>query len=189
MYYGQFVKVRAIEMDDLDILMKYLNDLDTKRFLGSALPRSRKAEEQWLEGSSTADPWKDGRIQLAVEDKKTGKFLGTVSLFDISKQNRHAELGIALWNPEGRDKGYGTDTMNVLLWIGFHILGLNNIYLYALSSNTRAIHVYEKVGFKHIGVFREMLYSMGKFQDVVAMDIVQKEFLEQFPPGTLPGNP
>ncbi len=188
MYYGELVKLRALEMDDLDILMKYLNNLDTKRLLGSALPHSKRAEEKWLESSSTADPWKDGVIPLAVEDKKTGEFLGTTSLFDISKQHRHAELGIALWNPEGRDKGYGTDTVNVVLWIGFHILGLNNIYLYALGSNARAIRSYEKAGFKHIGVFREMLYSMGKFQNVVAMDIVRKEFLERFPPGTLTGN-
>jgi len=189
MYYGEHVKVRAIEIDDLDILMKYLNDLDTKRYLGSALPHSRRAEEKWLEGASTADPWMDGRIVLAVEDKKTGEFLGTVSLFDISKQNRHAELGIALWNPEGRDKGCGTDAVNVMLWIGFQVLGLNNIYLYALSNNVRAIRVYEKVGFKHIGIFREMLYTMGKFQDMVAMDILQSEFLKRFPPGTLVGNP
>lgn len=189
MYYGEFVKLRAIEKDDIDVLMKYINNLETKSYLGSALPHSRSAEEKWIESSSTANPWKDGVIPLAVEDKSTGEFLGTVSLFDISKQHQHAELGICLWNPESRDKGYGTDVVKVMLWVGFHILGLNNIYLYALANNTRAIRVYEKAGFKHIGVFRENMYSMGKFQDTVAMDIVKSEFLALYPPGSLSGNP
>jgi RimJ/RimL family protein N-acetyltransferase len=93
-------------------------------------------------------------------------------------------LGISIWNPEGRGKGYGTDTVLVLLWVGFHVLGLNNIYLYALERNARAIHVYEKVGFRKVGVFREIMYSMGQFQNAVAMDITKSDFMKQYPPGT-----
>ena len=85
MYLGELVRLRAIEVDDLDILMEYLNNLETRQFLGSMLPHSRKAEKEWLESASTADPWKDGRIVFAIEDKKTGEFLGTTSFFDISK--------------------------------------------------------------------------------------------------------
>lgn len=57
---------------------------------------SRVAERQWLERASTEDPWKDGGMTLAIEDKKSGEFLGTVSLFDISKQHKRAEFGIAI---------------------------------------------------------------------------------------------
>ncbi len=63
------------------------------------------------------------------------------------------------------------------------MLGLNNIYLYALEHNKSAIRTYEKVGFKKVGVFREMLFSMGKFQYMVTMDILKGEFMNRFPPG------
>ena len=189
MYYGDLVRLRAIEVDDLDVLMKYVNNLETRRFLGSLLPNSRKSEREWVERASTADPWKDGQFVLAIEDKKTGEFLGTTSFFDISKLHRHAEFGISLWNTERQDKGFGSDATTTMLWVGFHVLGLNNIYLNANADNARALRVYEKVGFKKIGVFREMVFSMGKFQDHIAMDILRSEFLERFPPGSIPGEP
>jgi len=172
-------------MDDLDILMEYINNVETRQYLGSLLPNSRLSEEKWLEGASTADPWKDGRILFAIEEKETKEFLGTCSLFSISKGHGHAELGISIWNPSGRNKGYGTDATLVTLWVGFHVLGLNSIYLYALEHNKRALRTYEKAGFQRIGVFRKHMYSMGKYQDAVAMDITKDEFLERYPPGSM----
>ena len=187
MYYGDKVHLRALEMDDLDIILKYWNNVEIRRYLGSLLPMSRSAEKEWLERATKSDPWKDGEIILAIEDKKTQEFLGTASLFDISKHSRAAEFGIAIHNPENLGKGYGTDTTKVILWIGFHVLGLNNIYLYALSNNSRAIRAYEKAGFKKIGAFRKRMFSMGKFEDLLAMDILQEEFFEKFPPGSTIG--
>ncbi|MHA1637433.1 MAG: GNAT family N-acetyltransferase [Candidatus Thorarchaeota archaeon] len=187
MYYGEKIRLRALELDDLDIILKYWNHVEIRRYLGSMIPMSRKAEQEWLERATVSNPWKDGSFVLAIEEKETCEFLGTISLFDISKQNRHAEFGIAIHNPENLSKGYGTDATQTMLWIGFHVLGLNNIYLYALVGNKRAIRSYEKAGFKKIGVFRKMTYSMGKFQDLVAMDILSEEFLEKFPPGTQTG--
>ncbi len=183
------MKLRPIEVDDLDILMKFVNNIETRQYLGGLLPNSRKSEQEWLEKVTIADPWKDGQLVLAVEDKKSGEFLGTISLFNISKQNRHAEFGIAIWNSEAQDRGFGTDATTTMLWVGFHVLGMNNIYLYVHGENTRAQRVYEKVGFKKIGVYREMVFSMGKFHDHIAMDILRSEFLERYPPGTLSGTP
>ncbi|MGY5874128.1 MAG: GNAT family protein [Candidatus Thorarchaeota archaeon] len=181
--------MRALELTDLDMLMKFWNNLEIRKFLMSAVPMSRNAEKQWLEEATKHSPWKDGRIVLAVEDKKTQEFLGTVSLFDISAQCRHAEFGIALHNPENLGKGYGTDTTKVMLWFGFHLLGLNTIYLYAQAENKRAIRTYEKAGFKMIGTYRQSCFSLGEFKDQIAMDITAEEFMQQYPTGTMVGEP
>ncbi|NIU81174.1 GNAT family N-acetyltransferase, partial [Candidatus Bathyarchaeota archaeon] len=111
---------------------------EMRQYLTSQIPMSRQTERQWLERSTTMDPWKDGGMALAIEDKKTGDFLGTVSLFDISKQNRRAEFGIAIHNPENLGRGFGTDATRVMLWVAFHILGLNSVSLYTLDTNERA---------------------------------------------------
>jgi RimJ/RimL family protein N-acetyltransferase len=155
MYYGEKVRLRALEMEDLDIILKFFNTLELRQYLSSQIPMSRQAERQWLERSTTMDPWRDGGMTLAVEDKKTGEFLGTVSVFDISKQHKRAEFGIALHNPENLGKGYGTDTTRVMLWIAFQILGLNSVYLITMDNNKRAQRAYEKAGFKSAGVFRQ----------------------------------
>ncbi len=189
MYYGEKVCLRALELTDLDMILKFFNNLEIRRFLMSAIPMSRNAEKEWLEGVTKHTPWKDGRITLAVEDKKTQEFLGSISLFDISAQCRHAEFGIALYNPENHSKGFGTDATKVMLWFGFHVLGLNSIYLYALAENKRGIRAYEKAGFKMIGTYRQSCFSLGEFKDQVAMDITAEEFMQQYPTGTVIGEP
>ena len=184
MYYGELVKLRAPEMEDLDIILKYFNNLELRQFLATAWPMSRNAERKWLERATVMNPWKDGEMILAIVDKRTNEFLGLCSLFDISKQHQKAEFGIAIHNPENLGKGYGTDTTRVMLWVAFHVLGLNSVYLLTLASNERARRAYEKAGFKHTGVFRQGAYVLGKFHDFDIMDITKEEFFEKYPPGT-----
>jgi RimJ/RimL family protein N-acetyltransferase len=189
MYFGEKVRLRALEMDDLDIIMKHWNNLEIRQYLHNQTPMSRHAERQWLERSTTMDPWKDGGMTLAIEEKETGAFLGTVSLFDISKQNRHAEFGIAIHNPQNLGRGYGTDATRVMLWIAFHILGLNSVCLITLDTNERGQRAYKKAGFKSAGVYRQAAFVKGAFHDFIIMDILKEEFFEQYPPGTEIGKP
>jgi RimJ/RimL family protein N-acetyltransferase len=184
MYYGDRVKLRALEMEDLDIIMKHWNNLELRQYLHSQTPMSKHAERKWLERVTTQDPWRDGEIVLAIEDKKSGEFLGTVSLFDISKQHQKAEFGIAIHNPDNLGKGYGTDSTRVILWMAFHILGLNSVYLITMGGNKRAQKAYEYAGFKRAGMFRQGAYVKGEFHDFIIMDILKDEFFETYPPGT-----
>ncbi|MHA1948902.1 MAG: GNAT family N-acetyltransferase [Candidatus Thorarchaeota archaeon] len=189
MYFGEKVKLRALEMEDLDIIMKHFNNLELRQYLNSQTPISRHAEKQWLERATTQDPWRDGGMTLAIEDRESGEFLGTVSLFDISKQHKRAEFGIAIHKPDNLGKGYGTDTTRVMLWVAFHILGLNSVQLITISYNERAQKAYEKAGFKRNGVYRQGAYVQGAFHDYIIMDILKDEFFETYPPGTTVGKP
>ena len=187
MYYGEKVKLRALEMDDLDIILKHFNNLEIRQYLNSQIPMSREAERKWLEGATVQNPWRDGGMTLAIEDKKSGEFIGSVSLFDISKQHKSAEFGIAIHKPDNLGRGYGTDATRVILWIGFHILGLNSIRLITMSENVRAQKAYEKAGFTRTGIFRQGAYVNGSFHDFIIMDILKDEFFEAYPPGTKVG--
>ncbi len=188
MYYGDKILLRALEMQDLDDIMKHWNTYETRRFLNSAIPHSRTSEKEWLEKATKSNPWTDGELILAIEDKTTGAFLGTVSLFDISRQHRRAEFGIAIHDPENLGRGYGTDATTVMLWVAFHVLGLNSVYLYTLLNNKRAQRAYEKAGFQRGGIFRRAMFSEGAYTDVVMMDIIRDDFLEQYPPGSRTGS-
>jgi RimJ/RimL family protein N-acetyltransferase len=189
MYYGELVKLRALEMDDLDIILKYFNTLELRQYLTTAWPMSRNAERQWLERVTLSNPWNQGEIVLAIEDKETNAFLGTIGVFDVSKQHQRAEFGIAIHNPDNLGKGYGTDATKVMLWVAFHVFGLNTVFLHTLDSNKRAQRAYEKAGFKYVGTFRQAAFILGKFHDFVVMDITKDEFLEMYPPGTEVGKP
>ena len=189
MYSGEKVRLRAMEMEDLDDIIKNFNNLELRQYLNSQIPISKHAERQWVERTATMDPWRDGGMTLVIEDKKSGAFLGTVSLFDISKQHKRAEFGIAIHKPENLGKGYGTDATRVMLWVAFQILGLNSVNLISLDINERGQRAYEKAGFKRTGVYRQGAYLKGAFHDFIIMDILKEEFLKDYPPGTEVGKP
>ena len=189
MYYGELIRLRPLEMADLDIILKYFNNLEIRQYLNNQIPMSRNAEQQWLERATKLDPWRDGAMTLAIEDKKAGQFLGTVSLFNISKQNKRAEFGIAIHNPENLGKGYGTDATLVMLWVAFHVLGLNSVHLMTLDMNKRGQRAYEKAGFRKTGVHRQGAFFNGTFQDFIVMDILKEEFFKSYPAGTAVGEP
>ncbi len=186
MYCGRRVRLRALEMDDLDAIMRHWNTLEMRQNIQIPLPMSREAERKWLERVVTEDPLKVGYLVLAIEDKGSCRFVGTTTLHGFTGPNRRAEFGIAVHSVEDQNRGYGTDATEVCLWVAFHVLGLHTVYLHALANNTRAIHVYEKVGFKMVGRFREAVFVGGQFHDLVAMDITAEEFMERYPPGISP---
>ncbi|MGD9396760.1 MAG: GNAT family protein [Candidatus Thorarchaeota archaeon] len=184
MYTGELVRLRALEVTDLDDIMKFYNTLELRRFLGPPIVRSRRYLEQWLLKVSVWNPWKDGHLYLAVEEKHSREFLGLARIEDVRLPHNRAEVGISIYNPEKRGKGFGTDAMLVLLGIGFHILGLNSIYLDTIEDNERSIKVYEKIGFKRVGILRETEYMDGAHKGLLIMDILRKEFIEKYPDGT-----
>lgn len=187
MYYGQKIFLRQIEVADLPKIMAYRNTYETRKYLGLLVPDSELSEKQWIEKAATFSPFKDRQIVFVIEDLETRTFLGTTDLHQINLHTRRAEFGIAIYQPSTLDKGYGTDATLVTLWVAFHILGLNSVMLRVADNNARAIHVYEKVGFKHVGRHRQSYFVEGKFSDDLIMDILQSEFFEKYPPGTFIG--
>lgn len=181
MYDGKLVTLRALELADSDAIDKHWNSWELRRTIGVPLPGSRK---EWLEKATKSDPWKDGELTLAIVEKTTGEFLGTIGLRDIHLPHRRAEFGISIYNPKNRSRGYGTDATRVMLWIGFHVLGLQSIYLDTFSDNIEAHHAYLKAGFKDVGLLRNTEFREGEFQDLLIMDILRDEFYEMYPPGT-----
>ncbi len=185
MYDGKLVSLRSLDLSDLDAIEEHWNTWELRRSIGVPLPGSRR---DWLEFATKADPWKDGELNLAIIEKETGEFLGTIGLRDIALPHRRAEFGVSIHNHKNRSKGYGTDATRVMLWIGFHLLGLQSIYLDTFLDNEEARRAYVKSGFKEVGLLRSTEFREGKFQDLLIMDILRDEFFESYPPGTTVGD-
>lgn len=81
---------------------------------------------------------------------------------------------------EARNKGYGTEAIQLILDYGFNYLNLNNIKLDVLSFNERAIACYKKCGFKEYGRRRKSEFINGKYYDRISMDILKEEFIQSY---------
>ncbi len=174
MYSGEKVKLRGVELEDLEPLMLYWNTYEFRRFLFNVTPHSREEEEGWIK--STWERRRNGSAFLfSIERIDTGEFIGTCGLEGMDLQARSAELGIAI-NLKHVGQGFGTEAMQLLLWFGFQVLNLNRIGLNVWDFNTRGTRVYEKLGFKHTGRARQKVFREGKYYDALLMDILASEW-------------
>jgi diamine N-acetyltransferase len=92
----------------------------------------------------------------------------------IDWRQSRATFGISIG--ERRGTGLGTDATRLTLDWAFNMLGLHNVMLTVLPTNTAAIRTYEKAGFKRIGVRRDSLSVLGRRGDEVLMDAVARDF-------------
>jgi RimJ/RimL family protein N-acetyltransferase len=176
MFEGKIVRLRGIELSDLDKIMEDFNKLELRRFLATPLPFSREEEKEWIK--STWERKRKGQAYLfAIEEKKTKEYLGSCGLESIDNINRTCELGIAIYKRENWGRGYGTDALKVLLSIAFDYLNFHRVELRVYDYNIRGIKAYEKVGFRKVGTRRKCRYFEGEYFDEVIMDILREEWL------------
>lgn len=76
--------------------------------------------------------------------------VGELALREINNRKRSARLGIHL-RADRIGMGYGTDAMNAFLVYFFEHLRFGTLHLDVAEHNRRAVHVYEKIGFRIVG--------------------------------------
>lgn len=172
--------MRAFELEDLDVVLLWVNNEAVTANLSDFLiyPVSRADEMKWLESVSMANPHEK---VFAIETLE-GRLIGSVGLRGISWVERKAELGIMIGETDCWGKGYGTAAVLELLRIAFEKMNLHRVYLRVYDDNFRAIHVYEKCGFRQEGTLREDHYSKGKYHNTLIMGVLRDEYLETHPP-------
>ena len=111
---------------------------------------------------------------FTVYDLSDGAPVGTAGLITIDWRLSRATFGIAIG--ERRGTGLGTEATRLTLDWAFNMLGLHNVMLTVLPTNTAAIRAYEKAGFKRIGLRRDALCCWAARGDEVLMDAVADEF-------------
>jgi len=175
---GERVRLRSFELSDLDEIMRQWNSMELRNLVGSADrgPVCRNDEEEWIRST-----WKERQerraFTLAIEAIADAKLVGGISLFRIDWTNRSAMLGISVYNSENWGKGYGQESINVILDFAFQTLNLNRVELKTFDFNKRAQKCYLKVGFKEVGRRRKACFIDGQYHDDVLMDILKDEWL------------
>ncbi len=175
MIYGERIRLRALNKDDLPIFVTWLNDPEVTRGLVHYLPFSIEDEEEWYENMRKI-PREERPLMIEIQTKDKWEPIGDLSLFGIDWRIRSAEFGIVIGVKEYWDQGYGTEALKLILRHGFQTLNLNRVSLMVYENNPRAIRAYEKAGFVQEGRLRQSYYQNGEFIDVILMSILRSEW-------------
>jgi RimJ/RimL family protein N-acetyltransferase len=172
---GDSVRLRAWERDDVQIRRETDQTADsTEQRLRDwhEPPRSLAQREQEFD-ESLAEP--DSTV-VALVIEAAGRPVGDINFFAIDQRSRTAAVGLSIWRPQDRGKGYGTDALRAFLRWGFRHLNLHRVELTVAPDNAPAIYVYETLGFTVEGRRREHHFEDGCYVDELLMGLLRREF-------------
>jgi RimJ/RimL family protein N-acetyltransferase len=139
---------------------------------------SKKASKEWLE--KELEQSGSESIGFMIRTLTDDRVIGEIGLMEMNWNHREAFVGIAIGDQDYWGKGYGTDAMQVLLRYAFTELNLERISLDVFEYNPRAIHSYEKAGFRQEGRKRQYVERDGQRYDLIYMGILRSEWQEHF---------
>ena len=137
-------RISFVELSEslVDEYLAMVNDYENvNRFIGGRKDAFTREQEIWW----VRDKLDRNAPVFSMIEKKTGRFIGNIELMDLT--DTEAELGIAL-TAKMQEKGLGAEAILALGAYAADKFGLKRIYLRTAPFNSRAIHVYEKCGFK-----------------------------------------
>jgi RimJ/RimL family protein N-acetyltransferase len=175
MIYGERVRLRGMEREDLPHFVDWLNDPEVTKGLALFLPLSQADEERWFEKLADRPP-EEKPLAIDVKGGRDWTLAGSSGFHNIEWNNRAAEIGIFIGDKSIWNKGYGTEAVRLLLRHGFETLNLNRIYLRVHGTNQRAIRAYEKAGFILEGRMRQAIYKHGRYEDQLLMSVLRSEW-------------
>ena len=172
---GSLVRLTAVTPDDLPTIARWNNDPGFARMFEAnpAAPKAPSALEPWLEGYTRSNTGYLFGVRLLDGDE----LLGFVELNDIFWPHRHTWVSIAIGDAANQGQGYGAEALGLAVQFAFQELNLHRIQLTVFSYNQRAIALYEKLGFRREGTFREHLERDGTRFDMYLYGMLRPEWL------------
>ena len=177
MIYGERIRLRAIEREDLPLFVNWLNDPEVRTGLIHYLPISLADEEQWF-SDMLRNPLEEHPLVIEARNGEGWSPIGDCGFIRINWRCRTGEVGILIGEKKFWNRGYGTEVMQLLLRHGFSTLNLNRISLDVYANNPGAIRCYEKAGFIQEGARRQAMYKDGKYIDIIQMSVLKDEWQE-----------
>ncbi len=175
MIYGERIRLRGVEREDLPVFVEWLNDPEVIENLMMVLPLSTADENRWFEKLADRPP-EERPLVIEMKAEQGWRMIGNSGFHNLEWKNRSAEIGIVIGDKSIWNRGYGTEAMRLLLRHGFGTLNLNRIYLRVYEPNKRAMRAYEKAGFVLEGRLRQARYKNGQYQDEFIMSVLRSEW-------------
>jgi diamine N-acetyltransferase len=172
---GNSVILRAMEPQDVDLMMIYENDTEIWPVSGTLVPYSRYTLEQFYK-NAVQDIYTARQLRLAIElikEAHRGQTIGYVDLFDFEPQQRRAGVGILVGDKKERNKGYATEALMLLCKYSFEVLNIHQLYCHIDNDNATSLHLFEKTGFKSCGTLKDWIIFDGKWRDVTMMQLLR----------------
>ncbi|WP_099156608.1 GNAT family N-acetyltransferase [Virgibacillus ndiopensis] len=155
------LRLRKMNMEDIDDLMKIFSDPEAMKYYPST--KTREEAEKWIEW--TMNNYSNFGVGLwIVENKNTGEFLGQCGIVP-QKVGEKVEMEIGyLFVRSVWGNGYATEAALACKEYGFAVLEYPKMVSLIDLNNQPSIKVAERIGMKR----ETTIYKWDKYNDIYA---------------------
>ena len=155
------ISFRRIILDDI-IFVNNTRNYYCEEYLHTSKKYSLEESYDWFK-KTNPDFW------IILNDNT---HIGYFRLSNYSKENKNIYIGADIAK-EYTGQGFAKQSYNMFIPFLFEEYNLNKISLEVLSTNQRAINLYNKLGFVKEGVKREEILKNNKWVDSIIMSILK----------------
>jgi len=158
------VSIRALAEDDVAHVLSACKDWEELAPFGPPYWRPRSPAELRRKVAVTAGPQPSIEYYFVVS--ADGVLVGECSVHAIDWRNRVAQIGVCIWDPDNRRRGYGRPAVQCVLDWGCGYLGLERLEAWIVEGNEPSFALFRRLGFQHEATFRGRYLHAGVRKDM-----------------------
>ena len=170
---GERIYLRPLEPTDAPLLAACNNDPEVRISFFTHTPCSVSQQADRIRGFYGAGA---DYLPLAICPRETDLAIGVTAYHRLDLVSHAAVFSICIADADQRGRGYATEVTRLMLKYGFDILNLHRVQLHVWADNAKAVHTYEKCGFRMEGTLREAMRHDGVYCDFHVMGILDREW-------------
>lgn len=160
--------LRAITLTDAEALFSMRSNPQMHLYTDTKMDESIEETKSYIEKMNAgvkANRW----LIWAIEEKATGRVIGSISIWNLDAEKNTAELGYGL-NPEFQGHGYMQEALQCVVDYGLKTMKLTILEAYTEAENTASSSLLLKCGFAKTGemddqgYLNERVYHMHIYQ-------------------------
>jgi len=169
---GNTIHLRALEPEDLEFVYAIENNESVWEVSNTQTPYSRFLIKQYLENAHQ-DIYVAKQLRLAICLNDSQKAIGLIDLFDFDPKNSRAGLGLVIADLESRNKGIGSEALELIINYSFQQLQLHQLYANIGSDNEISLQLFTKFGFQKIGIKKDWNKVNNDYKDELLFQLIQ----------------
>ncbi len=170
------LKIRMVQKGDAEDLYELCRRPETSRFSLWSPHEDLKETKEFIAYQISLYR-KRKCMFFVVEEKASGKVIGTCSYVSMDSDYKMAEIGYSilsdLWN-----HGFATEVAEALTGYAFDRIGVQRVFARLLPQNTASARVLLKLGFEFEGRAKNGFYYNGRVDDVDVYGITDEMYFE-----------
>ena len=147
---GKYVRLRRHTIANRTAFQRWYADHDIARLLRHDL-RPLSYVQSLVYFDTVILPSSARGLTFAIHDLETDELIGTTGLTDIEHRTRSCYFRIVIGESRYWNRGYGQETIRLMMRHAFEDLELDHVNLEVFDYNERAMAAYERVGFVRTG--------------------------------------